>query len=430
MAIPQTPSPLSAVLAAGTYNAEWFGQTGDSDEVKISKAIAAAAADGAPYVFIPSSMKGFNQSLVTLNPLVALTQESTLLVGSGSPENVFPAPVGWMFQQLDGVAGGVLWVKVSGTGTTGWQLLSSQISSTIIGGNSKSISRWTDMRMIVEGLNDNDVLTAPFAGESYFGTVPVNPPNVMMRQTVGSTQAKYRQGFNPPAGRVIQLQPTTVAQCSLAFRTFASSGSIRPVDINAVTPSIAGTLSPNLLASGIGPGYGHATSIMAWIRKSAGGDVITQRFTFGFADATTPGSANNVTSRVGLIGNNAGGFMFASVNCPDGANVAESFADVDANSFQPTDINAPTTNWFHVRIKMIPGTAIVGGSGPIIACYLNGTLVKQFTDTAVNFPRGSSGTSHNYERIEPTIYYDFTNPAGPAVLLSDIRIWVEDDFTL
>lgn len=430
MAIPSSPSPLHAVFAAKTYNAEWFGSPTDSIETRISAGIAACAADGALYLFIPASMRGFDQSLVTLNPAVALTQESTLLVGTGSPEGTFPAPVGWMFQQLDGVAGGVLWVKISGTGTTGWQLLSSQISSTIIGGNSKSISRWTDMRMIVEGLNDNDVLTAPFAGESYFGTVPVNPPNVMMRATTGSTQAKYRQGFNPPAGRVIQLQPTTTLQCSLVFRTFATSTSIRSIDVNAVTPSIAGTLSPNLLASGVGPGYGHSTSIMAWIRKSAGGDTPTQRFTFGFADATTPSSANNVTSRVGLIGNNAGGFMFASVNCPDGGVAAETFGDVDANSFQPTDINAPGTNWFHVRIKMIPGTTIAGGSGPIIACYLNGTLVKQFTDTAVNFPRGSSGTSHNYERIEPTIYYDFTNPAGPAIMLADIRVWVEDDFSL
>jgi hypothetical protein len=41
-------------------------------------------------------------------------------VGRGSPEGVVAAPPGSDWRNLDGGAGGTLWVKQSGTGTTGW----------------------------------------------------------------------------------------------------------------------------------------------------------------------------------------------------------------------------------------------------------------------------------------------------------------------
>src|SRR5438445_3564091 len=81
MAIPQTPSPLSAVVAAKTYNAQWF--SGNTPEAQITNAIAAAAADGstqaAPiYVFIPGSMRGYNPALVTFNANVPTYTEDDL----------------------------------------------------------------------------------------------------------------------------------------------------------------------------------------------------------------------------------------------------------------------------------------------------------------------------------------------------------------
>lgn len=40
--------------------------------------------------------------------------------GTGSPEGVVTANVGGLYRQEDGDPGGVLWVKESGTGLTGW----------------------------------------------------------------------------------------------------------------------------------------------------------------------------------------------------------------------------------------------------------------------------------------------------------------------
>src|SRR5690606_3517577 len=42
--------------------------------------------------------------------------------GTGSPEGVVAAPVGTMYRDLAGTNGAVLWVKASGTGSTGWKV--------------------------------------------------------------------------------------------------------------------------------------------------------------------------------------------------------------------------------------------------------------------------------------------------------------------
>ena len=42
------------------------------------------------------------------------------LTGTGTPEGAVAAPVGSLFSRTDGGAGTSLYVKESGTGTTGW----------------------------------------------------------------------------------------------------------------------------------------------------------------------------------------------------------------------------------------------------------------------------------------------------------------------
>lgn len=49
-------------------------------------------------------------------PLVSTWETS----GTGSPAGVIAAPVGSVYQRLDGGAGSTLYVKESGTGTSGW----------------------------------------------------------------------------------------------------------------------------------------------------------------------------------------------------------------------------------------------------------------------------------------------------------------------
>jgi hypothetical protein len=123
MAIAQTPSPLSNIISSKTYNALWYQSTGDTSEVAISKATAAAATDGAPFVYIPAALFPYNIGLVTTNPAVSYVQESSVLAGYGTPEGVYAAPIGFLYQQLDGANGATLWKKNTGTGTTGWVLI-------------------------------------------------------------------------------------------------------------------------------------------------------------------------------------------------------------------------------------------------------------------------------------------------------------------
>lgn len=73
MAIPQTPSPLANVVAAKTYNAQWF--SGATKEAQIQNAINSAVADGALAVYIPANMLPYNPSLVTFNSAVQMIRE-------------------------------------------------------------------------------------------------------------------------------------------------------------------------------------------------------------------------------------------------------------------------------------------------------------------------------------------------------------------
>jgi hypothetical protein len=96
---------------------------------------------------------------------------------------------------------------------------------------------------------------------------------------------------------------------------------------------------------------------------------------------------------------------------------------------QPPELQAPGANWFHVRIKMTPPT-IRNPTGGKWEAFLNNnpTPVATFTQ-AVNFPRGSAGTSHNYNRVEACCQHGPNTDAvtvEPGVMLHDVRIWIED----
>lgn len=74
MAIPQTPSPLAAVVAAKTYSAQWF--SGATKEAQIQAAINAAVNDGALYVFVTANMLPYNASLITFSNAIRMLRES------------------------------------------------------------------------------------------------------------------------------------------------------------------------------------------------------------------------------------------------------------------------------------------------------------------------------------------------------------------
>jgi hypothetical protein len=79
MAIPQTPSPLAAILLNKTYNAAWF--SGATIEAQIQNALNAANTDGAAFVLIPKNMEGYNPALVTPVGTVQIVTETKLMLG-------------------------------------------------------------------------------------------------------------------------------------------------------------------------------------------------------------------------------------------------------------------------------------------------------------------------------------------------------------
>lgn len=76
MPIPMVPSPLMTLQANKTYNAAWFGQTGDTAEQRVQVAITHAAADGADAVFVPAALQPLNNSLLTYNSAVSIFYET------------------------------------------------------------------------------------------------------------------------------------------------------------------------------------------------------------------------------------------------------------------------------------------------------------------------------------------------------------------
>lgn len=77
MSIPQSPSPLSNILASKTYNAAWF--SGATKELQITAAIAGAVVDGALYVFVPANMLPYTAANVTFNAAIKVVREGAPL---------------------------------------------------------------------------------------------------------------------------------------------------------------------------------------------------------------------------------------------------------------------------------------------------------------------------------------------------------------
>lgn len=73
MPIAQVPSPLTSILAAGLYNAEWF--PGATAEAQIQNAINGAVTDGASGVYVPKSLMPYTVASVTFNSGIYMIHE-------------------------------------------------------------------------------------------------------------------------------------------------------------------------------------------------------------------------------------------------------------------------------------------------------------------------------------------------------------------
>jgi hypothetical protein len=257
------------------------------------------------------------------------------------------------------------------------------------GGAAASLNNFLEMRLHVPGLNDGDLVAALNGftrwggmGQAAFYTGP------MWAYRAGAAGMLYRQ---VNGRRALEPQPAAGAFSTAYLRPYALTG----------TTLFASDFSPNWMATTASMVEGATPTPLAMevagvFRKVVGGDGSTCRFTFGFADNTFLSPTAEV-ARCGLMGDGLGGYGYGSVNCPlgDGA-VENAHTDHDANFVQPADLVAPGANWWSSVIKLVPPTPQTAGFWSV---RHNGTLIATFTSN-VNFPQGSGGVSHDYNRIE------------------------------
>jgi len=74
-----------------------------------------------PFVAIPANVREWSSFFNRFDPRnPANTSIEGMYSGAGSPEGVVIAPVGSLYGRTDGGAGTTLYVKESGTSSTGW----------------------------------------------------------------------------------------------------------------------------------------------------------------------------------------------------------------------------------------------------------------------------------------------------------------------
>lgn len=190
-----------------------------------------------------------------------------------------------------------------------------------------------------------------------------------------------------------------------------------------------------LLEPSAGIGLPLAMSVSGWIRKRLAGDATSCAQFVGFANDNGDLNFSRRVARIGIMGDGALGFRFGSVNCPDapaGGN-DNAATDIDGtNIVQPALLVNPGVNWFHVRVKAIPGFQ---GQPGRFGCYLNGRLVAVYTNP-VNFPRTSRSaidvSGGAYWPIKPA-FCAFGNGGAapsPGYYMRDIRAGYGQDLAL
>jgi len=131
-----------------------------------------------------------------------------------------------------------------------------------------------------------------------------------------------------------------------------------------------------------------------------------------------------------VLGSGGGGALtkrvewFTRVN---GQNNADNIIIVEMTGYtRQGGLGDTVIRWRSELIKMVPPTPEQGGRW---GAYLNGVLKKTFTGQA-NFPRGSQATDRNYRLIQPGFWAWPDASQIPGILLHDLRIVVEDDWSL
>jgi len=344
------------------------------------------------------------------------TDAPEFLWGTGSPQGVVVGTLGDLYTDT---AGGGVYYKASGVNTnTGWEVIALGASIASL------LGKRVEYFIRINGTNDADnIIITEMTGYTRFGgpldTATRWRPELSSRTTVVFTDVDDRRSILLKPGNVNDAANTVRAQFQLN-PVGGTEGVRQFVDFRETFGGFAGTQPTG------GVVRPPSWSIEALMRKESSGDTTHARVGLGFSNISVVHPSKPVP-RIGIHGNGVNGFQFGSVNCPDGlASGDNASTDIDANAVAPADISSPGANWFHVRIKVIPPTPTQTGRW---GAYLNGALVGTFTLQA-NFPRGGLATDQNYRKIQPGFWAWPDAVQIPGILLTDMRITIEDDWTL
>jgi hypothetical protein len=117
-----------------------------------------------------------------------------ILSGTGSPEGVVTAPVGWLYLRTDGTTSRILYNKASGTGNTGWQAMGSlaivgpSVVSAVRSDGSPTTLDPSRPGYVSTTISDNTVLTITLDKAVLGGTLDI----VTSSKVLGSASYQYR----------------------------------------------------------------------------------------------------------------------------------------------------------------------------------------------------------------------------------------------
>lgn len=363
----------------------------------------------------------------------------SVTAGAGSPEGIVTAGIGSLYLQTDGAGGNILWGKISGTGSAGWSLLFNMAPgdlTTIInnqttilnelGELSEAAARRLEYFIRINGTNNADnIIITEMTGYTRQGgpldTAARWRAELSSRSTVVFSDADDRRSILLKPGAVNDAANTVHAH--FMVNPLGGTEGVRQfVDFRETYGNFTGTALDT---------FGFKTpswSISALMRKESSGDTTHARVGVGFDDIAVvfPSRRN---ARIGIHGDGASGFRFGSINCPDGltGGADNASTDIDANSVQPAELVSPGANWFKFKIKMVPPTPAQTGRW---GAYFNDVLVGTFTLQA-NFPRGNQGVNNDHYRLIQPGFWAYPDPVQiPGILLHDLRVTIEDNWTL
>lgn len=164
MAISNTPSPLSNIIAAKTYNAAWF--SGSTKELQITAAIAAAVADGALYVYVPANMLPYAAGSVTFDSAIRMIREG------GDAANYDVRAYGAAGDGItDDGAALQAWIDVCSTGTETGGIPLGYLSAGRYRCTRQLVFKSMYVRLMGAGMRNSDIYFDGLgAGVSYFAT--------------------------------------------------------------------------------------------------------------------------------------------------------------------------------------------------------------------------------------------------------------------